>query len=218
MEMMNQEKRLFFFGDSICFGQGVAIHKGWVPRISRLLGEKEITVMNAAVNGNTTRLALERMPYEIQSHNPDALVVQFGMNDCNHWETDMGVPRVSKKSFIANMQEIVERARVFGAKCIFVNTNHPTTRTVETMAHTSLTYQQSNAEYNQAIREAFGGSDDIVTLIDMEKAFEEAAPTRETLAELLLPDALHLSEAGHDLYYNVVAPIISERLERCFSS
>ena len=26
--------RVFFFGDSICFGQGVSIHRGWVTRIA----------------------------------------------------------------------------------------------------------------------------------------------------------------------------------------
>src|SRR5438034_624703 len=92
---------VLFFGDSICNGQGIAIHKGWVPRLSAGLSElaaaagRDLVVINSAVNGRTTRQALETMPYEVQSQAPEVLVVQFGMNDCNIWQTDRGNPRVS---------------------------------------------------------------------------------------------------------------------------
>ena len=53
---------VFFFGDSICFGQGVSIYKGWVPRLSATLAQvgeergRAVGVHNLSVNGNTTRL------------------------------------------------------------------------------------------------------------------------------------------------------------------
>ena len=46
---------------------------------------------------------------------------------------------------------------------------------------------------------------------DVEKAFKTyASGSRERLLELLLPspDLLHLSEQGHDLYFEVVYPVI----------
>ena len=42
-------------------------------------------------------------PYDVQSHEVDVLVVGFGMNDCNYWMTDKGVPRVSQNAFRANL-------------------------------------------------------------------------------------------------------------------
>lgn len=201
---------VFFFGDSVCFGQGISLHKGWVPRISARLGElarnagREVIVINASVSGNTTRQALERMPYEVQSHNPEVLMVQFGMNDCNYWETDRGNPRVSPKAFAANLKEIVARAKSFGAKKIFLNTNHPTGRDELPMPHTNITYQQSNEQYNEIIRDVVTDMGRGVILNDMENLFRASAPTREHLLRLLMPDKLHLSEAGHDLYFSTI--------------
>jgi lysophospholipase L1-like esterase len=210
--------KVFFFGDSICFGEGVALHKGWVPRLSAKLtelGEKArhpVLVSNLGVSGNTTRMALERMPYDIQGHEPHVVIVQFGMNDCNHWETDRGNPRVSIDAFRANLEEIVKRATTFGAHRVIMHTNHPSGRDVVPMPHTNLTYQQSNARYNGAIREAAEACGGVVELIDIEAIVMGFVGDRpERLQELLLPapDLLHLSERGHDLYFDAVAPVAS---------
>ena len=205
-----EQTRLFFFGDSICFGQGVSLHKGWIPRISAQLSEisektgRDILVVNTSVNGRTTRQALENMPYEVQSHNPDILLVQFGMNDCNYWETDRGNPRVSHKAFAANLEEIISRAFSFGAKKVFLNTNHPTTRTSEKLPHTNLTYQQSNEAYNRIIREVATSYGQKVILNDVEQAFKEKISAGRSASDFVLSDRLHLSEEGHDLYFETV--------------
>src|SRR5262249_48118231 len=154
MKARNQQ-RLIFFGDSICVGQGVSIHKGWVARLAAHISDiaeargRDIVVINASINGNTTRQALERMPYDVQSHGVDYMIVQFGLNDCNYWESDRGIPRVSPKAFAANLDEIIARASIFGAIRIVVHTNHPTTRTENPFPHTTVTYEQSNRRYNE---------------------------------------------------------------------
>src|SRR5512138_289205 len=207
--------RVFFFGDSICFGQGISIHKGWVTRISASLSElglqyqRDIVVINVSHSGNTTRQALERMPYDVQSQNPDVLIVQFGMNDCNYWETDHGNPRVSPRAFAANLEEIIVRGLKFGAKRIFLHTNHSTGRDRTPMHHTTLTYQENNRRYNELVREVAHGQAECVVLNDIEAAFVAyTRGDRERLARMVLPDGLHLSEQGHDLYYETVFPII----------
>ena len=209
--------KLFFFGDSICVGQHVSLHRGWVPRTSARLSELskeyevEVIVGNASSNGRTTRQALLQMPYEIQSQNVDLLIVQFGMNDCNYWQTDRGLPRVSPEAFKANLKEIVNRAFNFGAKRILLNTNHPTGLDQELMPFTDMTYQQSNEQYNQIIREVAEGSDSRMTLNNVEKAFKDYTKgNRKQLLDLLLPnpDLLHPSERGHDLYFDVTYPTI----------
>ena len=206
--------RIAFFGDSICFGEGVSLHKGWVSRLSAMIGDSslggahDIEVANFGVNGNTTRLALERMPYDIQSRHPEILIVQFGMNDCNHWETDRGVPRVSPSGFRANLEEIVTRGLTFGALKVFLHTNHPTTRDY-LLAGSDVTYEQNNERYNGIIREVAAAMGPSVALTDIELVWNEhVAGDRVDLDELLLPDKLHLSESGHDLYFDTVAPIV----------
>ncbi len=209
--------KFFFFGDSICFGQGVSLHKGWVPNISKNLSflaeEKgvEIVIVNNAVNGRTTRQALETMPYEVQSHRPDLLLLQFGMNDCNYWQSDGGLPRVSPAAFKANLREIIQRSFLFGAKRVFLNTNHPTTLDFEALRFTETVYEESNRFYNSLIREVYREGDERLILNDMEKTFH--VHTRENgseLSELLLADRLHLSEKGHVLYFETIFPVLKQ--------
>lgn len=211
--MAGKAQRLIFFGDSICVGQGVSIHKGWVTRLAAYISELcerrgvEIVVLNASGNGNTTRQALERMPYDIQSHGVDWMLLQFGMNDCNHWQTDKGLPRVSAPAFAANLAEIIDRAVRFGARKVLLNTNHPTTRSAK-FPWADCSYQQSNAAYNQIIRSVAGTRPGQVVLNDVEARFNELIRAGTDLESLLLEDGLHISERGHDVYYETIKPRI----------
>lgn len=213
MSAADRGLRVVFFGDSICAGQGISIHHGWVTRISARLAEvsrtlgREVLVVNASVNGDTTRLALERMPYDIQSHPLEIMIVQFGMNDCNIWQTDRGCPRVSPRAFAANLWEIIDRGLAFGASRIFLNTNHPSGRSTDNLAHSDLTYQEQNRRYNEIIRSVAAERHQHVTLIDIEKAFQQhIGDSPALLHRMVLPDLLHLSDEGHDLYYSLVQP------------
>lgn len=212
--------KITFFGDSTCVGQGVSIYRGWVTQIARSLeehGQKkgcDILVTNSSINGRTTRQALEDMPYHIQSHAPDILVVQFGLNDCNYWATDKGVPRVSLPAFVANLREIVLRARKFGAFRVFLNSNHPTTRDKNAMEHASITYQASNETYNKAIRELATDIGSYAHLNDIEAHFLKLiASNGRAMADYLLADGLHLSFEGHEEYYRIIGPPILEAVD-----
>jgi acyl-CoA thioesterase I len=209
--------RIIFFGDSICFGQGISIHNGWITMISsslERLAEKlglDITVINAGVNGNTTRLALERMPYDVQTHHPDILLVQFGMNDCNYWASDLSLPRVSPNAFIENLREIFLRGAVFGASKIFINTNHPSTRNIDHFPGLEITYQDSNSYYNSLIRELSMQSNKEIELNDVELTFNELIKSNKLdLQDALFDDGIHLSKIGHQLYYELIYPKIEK--------
>ena len=208
---MTKELKIVFFGDSICVGQGVAIHNGWVSRISKeveSLGNAlgaAFVVVNSSVNGDTTRGALERMPYEVQTLGAVIMIVQFGLNDCNYWLTDKGLPRVSAEAFAANLKEITQRGLNFGTQHIFVHTNHPTLRNKERMTHSDITFQESNLAYNILIRETVSQLPENVTLIDIEAEFENRFSSgKYSLEQLLLPDCLHLSKVGHNVYFDII--------------
>ncbi len=210
--------RLYFFGDSICVGQHVSIHRGWVTRLSAWLEEQteawdlEVAVTNAAVNGRTTRQALEDMPYQVQSHHPDLVLVQFGMNDCNYWQTDNGLPRVSRRAFAANLREIIDRAIAAGSKTVVLHTNHPTPRDQDVFPNTTTTYQESNRAYNAVTRDVAGElSSTPVILNDIEAHFDRLlAESGETAADIVLDDGLHLNTRGHDLYFGITRPVIED--------
>ena len=188
-----------FFGDSITAGQYVSPEHHWTTLLRRRLandpefGPVQFSV--GAVSGDTSRGALERFPHDVQSMHPHVVLIQFGLNDCNRWQTDRGLPRVSEHAFEANLLEMVERARRFGATKVVLSTNHPTLRS--TVFDDGTTYQECCVRYNEIIRST---SERAVTdLHDVEKGF---APHEASLEELLLPtpDVLHLSIAGHRVY------------------
>lgn len=183
-------------------GQGVPLHQSWVSRISKAIWKKhgdDVITINASVNGNTTRMALERMPFDVQSHGVDIIVIQFGLNDCICWDSDSGLPRVSLDAFQANLHEIISRAKRFGAKKVFLNTNHPLP---------VFGNQINNLEYNKTIIEVFHEFNDVV-LINIETIFlNEMHRTNSRVMDFLLEDNVHLNLKGHDLCFNVSLNII----------
>ena len=103
--------KIICIGDSITYGQNVRADEAWPAVLARLTGHD---VRNAGVCGDTTRLGLERFPKDVQLHNPDVVVIQFGHNDANCWETDNGLPRVSEDAYAANIREMLARAGKVG--------------------------------------------------------------------------------------------------------
>jgi len=168
-------------------GEYVSPHLHWVTTLSREL--PDWLVMNQSVPGDTTRMALERMPGDVQKYHPDVLVVQFGMNDCNHWETDEGLPRVSELAYEYNLREIARRGLRFGAESVMFLTSHPTLKGDE--------YEKQRSHYNRIVRAV-----DYADVIDVERQF--GCPDE------LLEDQIHLSARGHEVYHHIVGPRVKE--------
>lgn len=197
---------VYFFGDSICVGQFTSVHKTWVSGVSKRLEAElapqgyETLVQNYSISGNTTRMALDRIAYDLQGKFIDLLVVQFGINDANIWQTDNGSPRVSAASFAANLQEIIDRMRHFYVSRIILNTNHATGRH-NMLPNATVTYQANIARYNEIIREVAAKNAPYVTLVDMEALVAAELPENAPLLHVQpAPDVMHLSDWGHEVY------------------
>lgn len=212
----NAPIKVTFFGDSTCVCQGVSIYQGWVTKIAKYFDEygqklnQEILVSNSSINGRTSRQALEDMPYHIQSQGVDILVVQFGLNDCNYWATDRGLPRVSLAGFVENIREIISRGERFGAHRILLNNNHPTSRDKAIMAGTTET---SNASYNAALRKLAADLPPSVRFQDVESYFKANIHAQEPIEKFLLSDGLHPNAAGHEQYFRLMCPIIQDAVD-----
>ena len=206
-----QALTVVFMGDSITAGQYVDAQYRWTNLLSdqlfREYWETEVILhfVCRGISGETTRQGLERFPMDVQAAVPDVLTLQFGLNDCNCWVTDRGMPRVSEDAYRANLVEMIHRARVFGAREIILITNHVTLR--DNVLITGESLNQRRQRYNEIKRDVV--HDTGVQLCDMERAFERAVRSR-ALADLLLPfpDLLHLSIEGHKVYANAVEPYL----------
>lgn len=211
--------KVAFFGDSVCVGQGISVTDGWVTQVAVHLNKfgqafgRSIIVSNSSVNGRTTRQALEDMPYHVQEQDIDLLVIQFGLNDCNYWLSDNGLPRVSPLAYVANMLEIIDRAFVSGIRRVVVNSNHPTSRTIKISPNSTLTYEENNERYYGLLLDSVKNYRPELTFVDVRDHFLKiAAHAGNSLETLLLDDGLHLSMTGHKAYFDLLAPVIQRNL------
>jgi lysophospholipase L1-like esterase len=106
---------------------------------------------------------------------------------------------------------MVRRARAFGARQVLLATNHPTPRT-ERLPYAPVSYQRQNEAYNRIIRHV--GRRVEATLVDHERAWRRRLGRKVRLESLLLPDGVHLSAAGHDLYFEVLYPFIEKAVRQ----
>lgn len=193
-------------GDSITFGQYIDPANRWTTlladRATATFADAAIDSHNRGVSGETTRLALERYPVDLQELKPHVMTLQFGLNDCNGWETDRGLPRVSEEAFAANMTEMIRRARHFGTRHVILATNHRTLRRV--VLPSGERYEDANARYSELIREIATATK--VDLCDIKATFDSFGD--EELEQLLLPapDRLHLSVEGNRVYSDAIWP------------
>ncbi|MFO0773150.1 MAG: SGNH/GDSL hydrolase family protein [Nitrospiraceae bacterium] len=207
---------LVHMGDSITFGQYVDPTLRWTSLIENRLRahertqDRDIQTFNRGISGETTRMGLERFPSDVQALRPDVMTLQFGLNDCNCWQTDLGAPRVSERAFAANLTEMIDRARRFGAREIVLATNHRTLRRAELMSGEA--YEDANARYSEVIRRV--AQEAAVTLCDMREVFMPFDDA--TLERMLLPapDQLHLSIEGNRVYADAIWPFVLKAVER----
>lgn len=216
--MLLEPITVVYMGDSITEGQFVHHSQRWTERVTRkirtqmskLIDTDQLHFFNRGISGETTRQGLERFPRDVQVLQPRVMTLQFGLNDCNCWDTDKGLPRVSEDAYRANLLEMIARARVFGATHIILATNHPTLRNRKLISGQTL--EERRIQYNEIVRDVAKKAN--VTLCDIERAF--ANIDVDELGTMLMPepDVLHLSELGHEIYANAIIGYIAEAIEQ----
>lgn len=169
-------------GDSITFGQHLPFGvPAWPARIG---------AEGRGVCGETTRQALERWPRDVQDNPADVTIIQYAHNDCNRWETDHGLPRVSLEAFKANLVEMIRRCRACGTRPVLVTA---------TPSRKNDVYDDDLLVYSCAVASVASAWN--VDLIDVRDAFYRQ---HRRLGELLMADGVHITEAGHELYAETV--------------
>lgn len=195
---MKKNINVFFFGDSVTFGQKTSFEKSWVfllsdffSKNSKLRKRFNFNFTNSSRNGRTTRQALEDMSYEVQSQKIDILFIQFGLNDSNYWKSDKGLPRVSPLSFQANTLEIIQRAKKFGVKKIVILNNY-------LVKVRNKKYIKNTLYYNELLKKCYKSHKDVF-YIDIYKYF-----IKKNIKNYLNSDGLHLNQKGNFYYYEAV--------------
>lgn len=101
--------KIVAFGDSITAGGDATrpeliFWQRWADELRRKHPRAHIAVINGATGGDSTVQGLQRLPAKVLDHQPDLVLIGFGMNDHNRG----GVPL---PQFELNLKQMIDRIR-----------------------------------------------------------------------------------------------------------
>lgn len=111
-KLRNGEKlRLVAFGDSITAGgeatqPSLIYWQRWADALQQKYPKAQITTVNGATGGDTTRNGLDRLESKVLSQKPDLVLLAFGMNDNN-----LPPFGVTREEFAQNLRRMIARIR-----------------------------------------------------------------------------------------------------------
>lgn len=132
------------FGDSVTHGAvaGDEINYETVywnrlkKKINKLRNYVPVNVINAGIGGITAMGSLDRMEKHVLAHNPDLIIVSFGLNDVNE---DLSI-------YLEALEEIFDRGLKSGAEVIFMTPNMLNTSVAEDTDKEFYEYAKKTAQ------------------------------------------------------------------------
>lgn len=133
------------FGDSVTHGAVASAEMNYETVYWNRLRKKiiefsnyvPVNVINAGIGGVSATTSLPRMDSQVLIHNPDLIIICFGLNDVND----------PLEMYISSLTEIFDKAKKSGAEVIFMTPNMLNTYVSEDTAKDVFQYAGKMAEY-----------------------------------------------------------------------
>jgi lysophospholipase L1-like esterase len=184
------------FGDSIT---GVYYHTGgrraWPEMLGialqRVCPLAKIEVINAGVSGGNTVSGLARMDKDVLAHQPDLVVIMFGMND---------VAGISPEAYEANLRTMIQKCREVKSEVVLCTPNwiapdNGARDLAKLMAYADI------------VRKV--GKELSVPVADTFAAYAAVHGRDQRVWTLLMSDGIHPNMRGHKLFAEVMAETIT---------
>jgi acyl-CoA thioesterase-1 len=114
----SQQIKLLILGDSLSAAYGMKQEQGWVSLLQNAWQSSNITVINAAMSGDTTDGGLQRLPQLLTDHQPTHLLIELGGND--------GLQGHSVKKIRDNLSTMIMLAKAQNVKVLLQEIMIPT--------------------------------------------------------------------------------------------
>ena len=95
-----------------------------------------VNVINAGIGGITAEYSLERIESQVLTHNPDLIIVCFGLNDVN----------CELETYLSSLRIIFEKCKNSGADVIFMTPNMLNTYVADWTAPRHVDYAHVSAK------------------------------------------------------------------------
>ena len=102
-QLWAKEPKLLILGDSLSAAYGISQAQGGVSLLQDVWKDQPVSVINAAISGETTDGALARLPRLLQQHQPTHIFVELGGND--------GLQGHPINKMQQNLAEIIQQAQ-----------------------------------------------------------------------------------------------------------
>ena len=89
--------------------------------LNRLYPSAQINIINSGISGDNARGGKNRFDRDIGKYSRDLCVISFGLND-----SGVGLDKLDE--YIANLNEIFDKAEKIGCECIFLTENYMCTK------------------------------------------------------------------------------------------
>lgn len=201
----------------VVFGGSTTAPRGSLRIFAKVLEEQlaPVTVINAGVPGNTTRLARERFERDVLSHRPDFFTIYFGTND-SAVDVFKGAtePRVSINEYEQNLTWMIKQLLTRRIQPILITPN-PIAWTDELKAlYGNPPYRPDDPDgWNVILKDYVAVVRRVartlnVPLVDTYQLFKSyAAAGGHDLHDLLL-DGMHPNDLGHKIIADRLIDII----------
>jgi lysophospholipase L1-like esterase len=209
--------KIVAFGDSTTFGYLVT--DNYPRQLGRRLEKHRIaaTVLNSGVNGDTTSSAAKRFERDVLAHDPEVVIIQFGLNDQTiRWYEDPRTTKtyVSQEEYAKNLRRFVSELHSRHIKVILMTPNPMCwTETLERHYPDGPFLDPPNGgnllleRYVEAVREVTRAED--TPLVDVFDHFNKHEnKSNKGIHELFLDDGVHPNERGYELIVDKVIPLI----------
>lgn len=212
------------FGDSVTHGAlgGGIINYETVywnllrRKINAVNGYVPVNVINAGIGGITAAQSLDRMESQVLLHNPDLVIVCFGLNDVNF----------ALEEYLSALRTIFERCTARGIETVFMTPNMLNTYVAEEAAEDA--YAAITAEYQNSGRmdEYMAAAVSLahecgVLVADCYAKWRELSKTTDTtmlLANYINHPKAEMHELFADEIFKLILPESAPRVEKTEST
>lgn len=200
------------FGDSVTHGSVAGGEYNyetvyWNRLRNKILEKRNyvpVNVINAGIGGISAERSLERMDSQVLAHNPDLVIVCFGLNDVNG----------ELQRYLNSLTTIFNKCKERDIDTIFMTPNMLNTYVHEKVAESELAYAKKTAQMQNdgkmdlfmesAVELATGMG---IVVCDCYKEWKKIAETQDTT--MLLANYInHPTKEMHELFANKLFQII----------
>jgi lysophospholipase L1-like esterase len=178
----------------------------------------DVIIINSGAGGNTSSDGKRNFQERVITHNPDLLVIQFGLNDSaiDVWKNPPEVKsRVSQSQYEENLRCMIGQAKLRKIPVILMTTNQMVWTPKLRELYGKPPYNPDDPksftdtalrDYNNIVRKV--AESEKVPLADIFKAYDEYVEKHGGKIDNLLLDGIHPNNEGQKLVFDLLYPVI----------